>query len=73
MASTTISMKEVKKLLNHTIDNNKVLEENNLFPIAISFQGSAGIGKTSFIRQIAQERGMGFTKINLAQIDEAGD
>lgn len=73
MASTTISMKEVKHLLNHTIDNNKVLEENGLFPIAISFQGSAGIGKTSFIRQIAQERGMGFTKINLAQIDEAGD
>lgn len=73
MAATTISMKEVKHLINYTIDNNRKLEEDGKTPIAISLEASAGIGKTSILQQIAEERGMGFTKILLHEMEEAGD
>lgn len=73
MATTAISMKEVKHLINYTIDNNRRLEEDGKIPIAISLEASAGIGKTSVVEQIALERSMGFTKLNLAQLEEAGD
>ena len=73
MAATTISMKEVKHLINYTIDNNRKLEEDGKTPIAISLEASAGIGKTSILQQIAEERGMGFTKISLHEMEESGD
>ena len=73
MAKNTVSMSQVKNLINYTIDNNLKLQEEGKMPIAISLEASAGIGKTSIIRQIAEERGMGFTKINMAQLEEAGD
>ena len=73
MATATISNKKAKELLNHTIDTNLTLEAQGKFPRAISFEGEAGIGKTSIIRQVAEERGMNFVKLNFAQIDEAGD
>lgn len=73
MAKATVPMKRVKTLINHTIDNNLRLEEEGKMPRAISFEGEAGTGKTSVVRQIAQERGMNFVKLNFAQIDEAGD
>lgn len=73
MAKEVIPMKKVKDLINHTIDNNLKLEEKGLMPIAISFEGEAGTGKTSVVRQVAKERGMNFVKCNFAQIDEAGD
>ena len=66
-------MKRVKSLINHAIDTNIELENNGKMPRAISFEGEAGIGKTSVVRQVAAERGMTFVKLNLAQIDEAGD
>ena len=66
-------MKEVKHLINYTIDNNRRLEEDGKTPIAISLEASAGIGKTSILQQIAEERGMGFTKISLHEMEEAGD
>lgn len=73
MATGTVSMGEVKNLINYTIDNNVKLQEDGKMPIAISLEASAGIGKTSIVRQIATERGMGFIKLNLAQLEEAGD
>ena len=73
MAKEVIPMKRVKELLNHTIDNNLKLEERGITPIAVSFEGEAGTGKTSVVRQVASERGMNFVKLNFAQIDEAGD
>lgn len=73
MGFSTVSMKEVKHLLNHTIDNNFRLEEDGELPIAIGIEGEAGIGKTSIIRQIAKERNMTFVKLNLSMVDEVGD
>ena len=66
-------MDEVKHLVNYTIDNNIELEENGETPIAISLEANAGIGKTSVLRQIAEERGMNVTKVDLHQMEEAGD
>ena len=70
---TTISFGQVKKLVNYTIDNNLKLAEQGKTPIAIAFEAEAGIGKTSIIRQIAEERSMGFIKLNMAQLEEPGD
>ena len=73
MASNTISMSQAKNLINYTIDNNFQLQEAGKVPIAIGIEAQAGIGKTSIVEQVAQERGMGFTKIDLHQMEEAGD
>ena len=66
-------MNQVKNLINYTIDNNFKLQEEGKMPIAISLEASAGIGKTSILQQIAQERGMTFTKISLHEMEETGD
>lgn len=66
-------MNQVKDLINYTIDNNLRLQEEGKMPIAISLEASAGIGKTSILQQIAEDRGMGFTKISLHEMEEAGD
>ena len=74
MNSIATSMGEVKHLLNHTIDNNFIIEEKHIRqPIAICLEADAGIGKTSIVEQVAKERGMGFTKVSLHELDEAGD
>lgn len=43
--ANTVSMREVKKLLNYAIDNNLKLEEKGVTPIAISLEAQAGIGR----------------------------
>ena len=73
MPVITVPMDEAKRLINYTIDNNLRLEEEGKFPIAISLEATAGIGKTSIIRQIAEDRGMTFVKLNMAQLEEPGD
>lgn len=73
MMTNTISMSQVKDLINYTIDNNLKLQENGKMPIAISLEAGAGIGKTSILQQIAEERGMRFTKLSLHELDETGD
>ena len=71
--STTISLNRAKTLINYAIDNNIKLEEDGKAPIALSLEASAGIGKTSVVRQIAEERKMNFVKLNMAQLEEPGD
>ena len=73
MADATVSMGEVKKLVNYTIDNNLKLEEDGKTPIALCLEAEAGIGKTSILQQIAAERNMTCTKLSLHELDEAGD
>lgn len=68
-----VSMKQVKNLLNFTIDNNIRLQEEGDTPISIGLEATPGIGKTSIVEQVARDRGMGFTKISLSQMEEAGD
>lgn len=70
----TISMSEVKEVLNLAIDTNfKRQEKYNEVPKAVGIEACAGIGKTSIMRAIAEERGMKVTLVDLAQMDEPGD
>ena len=68
-----ISMKEAEDLLNFTIDNNRQLQDAGQTPIAISFTGEHGIGKTSLVEQVAKKRGMTLTKLSLHELEEVGD
>ena len=73
MSANTISMNQVKNLVNYTIDNNLKLADDGKTPIALGIEAAAGIGKTSILQQIAEERGMNFVKISLHEMEEAGD
>lgn len=66
-------MKEVKNLLHYAIKNNMRLQEEGETPIAIGLEATPGIGKTSIVEQIAKELNMGYTKIMLSEMEEAGD
>lgn len=68
-----LNINELKNIVSYIIDNNRVLQEQNKKRTAIEVVGESGIGKTSSIIQIAEERGMDIEKLNLAQIEELGD
>ena len=68
-----MNIEEVSKTINYLLDNNLKLVEKGLDKIAINLQGPAGVGKTSVLKQIAEERGAKFTRINLAECEEIGD
>lgn len=71
--SEKISLKEAEDLLNFTIDNNRHLQDSEQTPIAISFTGGHGIGKTSMVEQVARKRNMTITKLSLHELEEVGD
>ena len=73
MANVQLNIDELKGFVNHIINNNKFLQENNKMPVAIEVMGESGIGKTSTIIQCAKENNLNFVKLNLAQIEELGD
>ena len=68
-----MTISEFTGVLNYLLDNNKELQEKGLTPIAIGIEGEAGIGKTSLIQQVAEQRGMTLCKLNLSQLEEVGD
>ena len=68
-----MTLGEFTGVFNYLLDNNKNLQEQGLTPIAIGLEGEAGIGKTSLVQQIAEQRGMTLCKLNLAQLEEVGD
>ena len=69
----TINLEEFRSICEYVIENNKKLKEAGKKTTALSITGESGIGKTSVIERIAEERGMTFIKLNLAQLDEVGD
>lgn len=68
-----MTISEFTGVLNYLLDNNRELQDKGLTPIAIGIEGEAGIGKTSLIQQIAEQRGMTLCKLNLSQLEEVGD
>jgi hypothetical protein len=72
-ASVSLNVNELKDFLKHIIDNNRFLQENNKPMVSTEVVGDSGIGKTSSIVQLADELGLNFVKLNLAQIEEIGD
>jgi ATP-dependent protease HslVU (ClpYQ) ATPase subunit len=74
MASKTkVNISTFKEVVHHMIKNNRFLQENGKTPKALEIVGDSGLGKTSAILQVAEEIGLPFVKINLAQIEELGD
>lgn len=73
MTSNEMTLNEFKEVFSYLLDNNKQLEDKGLRPIAVGIEGEAGIGKTSVIEEIANERNMTLVKVQLAQLEEIGD
>lgn len=70
---TKLRISEVKTVLSHVIQNNRFLEKSGKKKNSILIESEAGIGKTSIVQQIAKENNLGFVKINLSNVEQAGD
>ena len=68
-----MNLSEIKNLVNFIIDNNRALRSEGKKPTAMCLEGDAGIGKTSILEEIAQERNATYIKIVLSQLEEVGD
>lgn len=68
-----MKLSSIKETVNYIIDNNFKLIDQHKKPTAVCLEGAAGIGKTSIIEEIANERGMTFIKVVLSQLEEVGD
>jgi hypothetical protein len=69
----SVNQNELKEFLSHIVENNRHLQSNGKGPVSVEVIGESGIGKTSAIIQLADELGLDFVKLNLAQIEEIGD
>ena len=68
-----INLEDFKEIFSYLLDNNRKLVSEGKYPIAIGLTGEAGIGKTTVIKEFAEERGMTFVKLNLGELEEVGD
>lgn len=73
MNINTITLEEFKYIFNYLLDNNKRLVDEGKNPTSVGVIGEAGLGKTSIMQQIAEERGMTFVKLNLSELEEVSD
>jgi hypothetical protein len=76
MNQSKINVKELKTVLNHVIENNKLLQTEKHTPVAINVVGPAGLGKTSTIKQVGVEAGFkpeNIQLLNLSSLEEIGD
>ena len=73
MAQVNLNIDELKDFVNHSVSNNRFLQEERKNPVAIEVVGESGIGKTSAVIDMAKEHNLSFVKLNLAQIEELGD
>jgi MoxR-like ATPase len=69
----SLTINQVKFVLDHIIENNRFLEKHGKKKNAILIESMPGIGKTSLVEQIAHEKNLSFVKINLSNIEQAGD
>lgn len=68
-----LTIKEVKPILKHIIDNNIKLEEKGIHPIACELVGLAGCAKTALVEEIAKEYDANYVKLVLSQMSEVGE
>jgi len=73
MAQVNLNTAELKTFAKQIIENNRYIQEKGMTPVAVNVEGDHGLGKTTVISQIAQEEGLDFVKINVAQLDELSD
>ena len=72
-AQVQLNIEELKGFMQHMVKTNRELQEGGKFPVTVEVEGESGIGKTSAIKQLAEEVNYDFIKVNLAQLDELGD
>jgi hypothetical protein len=68
-----ITLKEARKAIEFIVDNNRALQDKGIMPVAIGIEGASGIGKSSVIDQIAQDRGYNYIVLSLSQIQDTSD
>jgi hypothetical protein len=68
-----LTLNEARKAIEFIIDNNRELQDRGIMPVAIGISGSSGIGKSSVIDQIAQDRGYNYITLSLSQIQDTSD
>lgn len=68
-----LTIKEVKPILKHIIDNNIKLEEKGVHPIACELVGLAGCAKTALVEEVAKEYDANYVKLVLSQMSEVGE
>lgn len=73
MNNNQLTLDEFRENLKYLIMNNRALEDRGVSPIAIGIEGEAGLGKSAILKQVAEELGMSFTRINLAELEEVSD
>ncbi|MFN9303395.1 MAG: ATP-binding protein [Candidatus Kapaibacterium sp.] len=75
MHKVSVSYKpsEVRSLLQHIVNNNQYLVENDLQPLAIEIVGEPGIGKTTLVIDEAKRLGLDYYKLSMSQTDELSD
>jgi len=67
------SSSTIKNILYHIISNNQSLAEQGKKKNALLIEGPAGLGKTSVVQQVAESVGFNFVKVNLSNVEQAGD
>jgi hypothetical protein len=73
MNQIQLDASEMKNFMHHMIKNNRHIQASGKTPVSTEIIGDSGLGKTSVALQLAQELGLNFVKLNLAQIEELGD
>lgn len=69
----SLDIEELKVFAKHIVTNNRYLLKQKKIPVSMEIEGDSGLGKTSAVIQLADELGLDFVKLNLAQIEELGD
>lgn len=68
-----ITPKEIVECIEKFMFVNKGFAKKGESPMAICFEGEAGMGKTSIPKQFAKKAGFGFHSLVLSQIEDIGD
>ena len=68
-----LTPKEIRNIIEYTIDNNRRLQDEGKDPQAIAIWGNPGVGKTQIVEQIARDRKYNFVSIQLSQIMEQSE
>jgi hypothetical protein len=68
-----VAAEGVRDLLDHVFNDMKMGQSPGMRPTPVCIWGLHGIGKTELVREMARERGFGFSYIAPAQFEEMGD
>lgn len=71
--SNEITLGEFKDIFKYLVKNNFKLIDRGKKPISIGLEGRCGLGKTTILKEIAEELGMTYVRIGLSELEEVSD